>query len=262
MTPLLHERRGPVAWLTLNRPPGNAIDVPLARALMEAANACDEDRAVRCVVLTGQGRMFCAGGDVAGFAAAGDAMPALTKELTAYLHTALSRLARMDKPLVTAINGPVAGGGLGLALLGDVALAARSAHFTMAYTALGLTPDGGSTWLLPRLVGLRRAQEMALLNTRLDAEQAAAWGLISRVVEDAALPAEADALARRLAAGPTAALGRTRALLASSLGAGFETQMEMEARAIADTSRGADAREGVRAFMEKRPPRFDGPEGA
>ena len=198
---LLIRREGAVAHLTLNRPSsGNAIDVPLARALMEASIQLDEDDGVRCVVITGAGRMFCAGGDIASFAAAGDNFAALTKEITSYLHVAVARFARMLKPLVTVVNGPAAGAGLPLAALGDIAIAARSAHFTLAYSAIGLTPDGGATYLLPRLVGMRRAQELALLNKRLNADEAAAIGLITRVVDDAALAAEANAIAQQLAA--------------------------------------------------------------
>jgi 2-(1,2-epoxy-1,2-dihydrophenyl)acetyl-CoA isomerase len=255
--PLLFERDGAVARLTLNRPQaGNAIDVPLARALMEASIVCDEDDAIRCVLLTGAGRLFCAGGDVAGFAAAGDKVPALLKELTAYLHMAIARLARMNKPLITAVNGPAAGAGFSLALLGDIALAAKSSHFTLAYSALGLSPDGGATWLLPRLVGLRRAQELALTNKRSTADEAAALGLVTRVVDDVALAAEALALAQSLSQAAVGALGRTRALLLASFGASLETQMEAEARAIAEAARTPDGLEGIRAFGEKRKPRF------
>lgn len=254
---LLIERHGSVAVLTLNRPDvGNAIDVPLARALMEAAIACDDDDGVRCVVLAGKGRFFCAGGDVGAFAAAGDGAGALIAEITAYLHVAIARLARMGKPLVTAINGPAAGAGFSLAILGDIVLAARSAHFTLAYTAIGLTPDGGSTWLLPRLVGLRRAQELVLTNRRVVAEDAATLGLVTRVVDDAALAAETQALASDLATSATAALGQARRLLLGSFDSSLETQMELESRAIAEAARTPHGREGVRAFLGKRKPDF------
>ena len=241
-SPVLFERRGAVAVLTLNRPTvGNAIDVPLARALMEAAIVCDEDESIRCVLLTGTGRMFCAGGDVGGFAKAGDNAAALVKETTAYLHVAIARLSRMCKPLVCAVNGPAAGAGFSLAILGDLVLAAKSAHLTLAYTAIGLTPDGGSTWLLPRLVGLRLAQELVLTNRRLPAEEAAALGLITRAT---------------LAAGATQALGQARRLLLSSFDSSLETQMEMESRAIGDATRTTHGREGISAFLGKRKPEF------
>jgi 2-(1,2-epoxy-1,2-dihydrophenyl)acetyl-CoA isomerase len=155
--PIRLETKDSVAWITLTRPQaGNTIDVAMARALMEASLSVDEDDAVRAVVLTGEGRLFCGGGDVQSFASAGEGVPALIKQITGPLHVAIARLARMNKPLVTLINGPAAGAGLSLAVLGDIALAARSAHFTVAYTAIGLTPDGGASWLLPRLVGMRR----------------------------------------------------------------------------------------------------------
>jgi len=254
---LLIERDGAIATLRLNRPDvGNALDIPLARSLMEAAIQCDEDDAIRCVVLTGTGRMFCAGGDVGAFAAAGDSLPAMLKEITAYLHAAITRLSRMGKPLVTAINGPAAGAGYSLALLGDIALATRSAHFTLAYTGLGLTPDGGSTWLLPRLVGLRKAQELALLNPRVAAEEAAALGLITRVVDDAAFATETDKVVKQLAVSATPALGKVRNLLLASFGSTLEAQMEAEARSIADSSKTKYGREGVAAFVARRKPDF------
>jgi 2-(1,2-epoxy-1,2-dihydrophenyl)acetyl-CoA isomerase len=228
----------------------------MARQLMHAAILCDEDDTIRCVLLTGTGRLFCAGGDVGAFNAAGDGIGAMLKEITAYLHMAMSRFARMDKPLVTAINGPAAGAGFSIAIAGDIALAAQSAHFTLAYTALGLSPDGGSTWLLPRLVGLRKAQELALTNRRVGAEEAERMGLVTRIVADDALAEEAMTVARTLAEAPTGALGRTRALLQSSFAATLETQMEAEARAIAASGRTPHGREGIRAFADRRKPDF------
>jgi 2-(1,2-epoxy-1,2-dihydrophenyl)acetyl-CoA isomerase len=254
---VLIERNGAVATLTLNCPgKGNSIDLPMAQALLDAAILCDEDAGIRCVVLTGAGRMFCVGGDVSSFAAAGDGLPALITQLTAVLHAAVSRLARMNKPLLTLINGPAAGAGLSLAALGDIALASTAAHFTMAYTAIGLSPDGGSTWLLPRLIGLRRTQELALTNRRLSADDAAAVGLVTRVVEAEALTAEGQALATTLAAGATGAFGRTRALLTGTFAATLEDQMAAETVAITESGRSAQGREGIAAFMEKRKPAF------
>jgi 2-(1,2-epoxy-1,2-dihydrophenyl)acetyl-CoA isomerase len=256
-SPLLFARHDAIAVLTLNRPEsGNSINVPLARALMDASIACDVNATIRCVVLTGAGRFFCAGGDVTAFASAGDSAGALVKEITGYLHSAIARFARMGKPLVTVINGPAAGAGFSLGILGDLVLAARSANFTLAYTAIGLTPDGGSTWLLPRLVGLRRAQELVLTNRRVSAEEAAALGLITRVVDDAALVAEARALADSLASSATVAIGQARRLLLSSFESSIETQMELESRAIADAAGTKHGREGIDAFANKRKPDF------
>jgi 2-(1,2-epoxy-1,2-dihydrophenyl)acetyl-CoA isomerase len=254
---LLIERAGSIVTLTLNRSDaGNALDMPLARALLHAAIACDEDDTIRCVVLTGAGRMFCAGGDVGAFGAAGDELPAFLKEITSYLHAAVARFAHMHKPLLTAINGPAAGAGLSLALLGDIVMASRSAHFTVAYTALGLSPDGGATWLLPRLVGFRKAQELTLLNTRVNADDAVSAGLITRVVDDPAFKSEVQSMAERLAAAATPAIGKVRNLLVESFGASLESQMDAEARAITDLSRTAYGREGVAAFVAKRKPQF------
>ncbi len=255
--PLLITRENGIARLTLNRPKaGNAIDIPLARALMEAAIECDEDDSIRCVLLTGTGRLFCAGGDISGFAGAGEKVPFLLKEITAYIHSAVSRFSRMDKPMVTAVNGPAAGAGLSFSLLGDIAIAAQSAHFTMAYTAIGLSPDGGATWLLPRLIGLRRAQEMTLLNNRVSAAEAVEIGLISRVVADDALMAAADDVAGQLANSATRALGRSRNLLLSSFGNALEEHLELESRGIAAGGRDPEGKEGMAAFLAKRKPDF------
>ncbi len=248
---------GAVATLTLDRPAfGNTIDLPLARALLEAAIRCDQDEAIRCVVLTGSGKLFCGGGDISCFAAAGERMPHFLSELAGTLHMAVSRLMRMAKPLLVLVNGPAAGAGFSLALSGDVVLAARSAHFTAAYGGVGLSPDGGMSWLLPRLVGLRKAQEIILTNRRIGAEEAERIGVITRVVDDDALAAEGAAQAGRLAASATGAIGAARALLADSFGAALEQQLEREARSIAAASRSAECSEGVAAFLERRKPNF------
>jgi len=256
-SPVLIERTGGVAKVILNRPhAGNSITLELAHQLMHAAIACDEDPSVRCVLLTGQGRLFCGGGDVAVFASAGDKLPETLKEMTAYLHMALARFARMEKPLVVAVNGPAAGAGLSLAVCGDLVLAAASAHFTLAYTGIGLSPDAGSTWVLPRLIGMRRTQELVLTNRRVKAEEAVAMGLVTRAVADDLLMNEATTLASELAAGPTGAFGRARRLLLSSFETSLETQMELEAREIAACARTAQGKEGIAAFLEKRKPSF------
>jgi 2-(1,2-epoxy-1,2-dihydrophenyl)acetyl-CoA isomerase len=180
----------------------------------------------------------------------------LLKELTAYIHSAASRFSRMAKPMVTAINGPAAGAGLGFSLLGDIAIAGQSAHFTMAYTAIGLSPDAGASWLLPRLIGLRRAQEMTLLNKRVSAAEAVEIGLITRVVADDALAAAAAEIAEQLAASATRAIGRSRNLLLSSFGNALEEQLELEARGIAAGGRDPEGVEGITAFLAKRKPDF------
>jgi 2-(1,2-epoxy-1,2-dihydrophenyl)acetyl-CoA isomerase len=254
---VLFEREGAVAKLTLHRPTAaNAIDLGLARELMLAAIACDEDDSIRCVLLTGTGRFFCAGGDIRSFVAAGSSIASLLKEMTAYFHMAVARFARMNKPLVTAVNGIAAGAGFSLALIGDIVLAARNAQFTSAYTALGVSSDGGLSWLLPRLIGLRRAQELMLTNRTLSAEEALSLGLITRIAESESVSEEALRLAHELASGPTIAYGKLRNLLLHSGGSSLESHLEDESRALAETSRTAHGREGVAAFIAKRKPDF------
>ncbi|HVN38890.1 MAG TPA: enoyl-CoA hydratase-related protein [Myxococcota bacterium] len=255
---LRFEQKDGVATLTLDRPKANGIDLEMGRALMHAAIRCHEDAEIRAVVLTGAGPMFCAGGDLKSFASFGKDLPAALLELTTYLHAATSRFARMRAPLVVAVNGKAAGAGMSLAVSGDLVLAAESASFTMAYTAAGLSPDGSSSWLLPRLIGARRTQELMLTNRTLSASEAAAWGLVTRVVPDASLGSEAAALARRLADGPTRAYGVVKSLLAETFSTAYEAQLEHEARGIAAMAGTHDGQEGIRAFLEKRAARFTG----
>ncbi len=248
-----------VATLRLNRPEhGNALSLSLVQRFSELAADIDADRKVRAVLLTGTGRFFCVGGDISAFKQSGDGLPSLMKIITGHLHTAMSRLARMEKPLVVAVNGPAAGAGLGLAALGDIVLASVEAHFSMAYTAIGFTPDGGTSALLPRLIGLRRTQEMALTNRRVSAPEATEIGLVTRIVQPDELQVEAHVLARKLAEGPTRAYGAIRQLLLSAPGNGFEAQMELEARLISNAAASADGGEGITAFLGKRRPVFTG----
>ncbi|WP_313803660.1 enoyl-CoA hydratase/isomerase family protein [Sphingobium sp.] len=255
--PVTLELAGGVAWLTLARPERrNAIGPEVARALRDMADRCADDARVRCVVLTGSGRFFSVGGDVDLFAKAGDDAEATVLDLANSFHAGIHRLATMAKPLVTAINGPAAGAGFSLAILGDIAIACASAHFTSAYSALGLTPDGGASWWLPRLVGLRRAQEIMLTNRRIEAQEAAAIGLVTRVVPDETLIDTTREIARSLAAGPTTAIGRCRSLLLASTTQDLATQLDDESRWIASSASGAEGREGIAAFLAKRPPNF------
>ena len=255
---LLHKREH-VATITLNRPEAyNALDLALGRELFHASLEVDEDPDTRCVVITGAGKAFCAGGNVKDFA---DNLPRigfLLKELTTYLHGAVSRLTRSAKPVIMAVNGVAAGGGLSLALSGDVVIAAESARFTMAYSKIAATPDGSSSYFLPRLIGLRRALELYLTNRVLSAREALQWGLLTRVVPDAELKDAVDALARELAAGPTLAIGGAKRLFHQSTWESLETQMELEAQAIAASGHTEDFREGVTAFVNKKTPAFKG----
>jgi len=255
-TILLARSQG-VATITLNRPDaGNAIDVELAHDLLRAAIECEEDRTVRCVLLNAAGPRFCVGGDLLSLSRAGSQLGPVLKELTGYLHLAMARLAHMKKPLVTAIHGAAAGAGVSLAILGDIALAAKSSHFTWAYGGIGFTPDGGISWLLPRLIGLRRTQEFAFSGKRLTADEAASFGMITRSVDDDKLVAEAAQVAQNLAQSATAALGKTRELLFSTYEKSFEAQMGAESRSITDAALEGDGREGLAAFAAKRKPDF------
>jgi len=258
-TTIRYEVQNHVARITLDRPDaGNAMDAQMGRDLMHAAIRASEDREVRAVILTGAGRMFCAGGDLKLFASQGEGLPAHLKELAGSLHLAISRFVRMDAPVIAAVNGTAGGGGMSFVLAADLVLAAESAKFTMAYTRAGLSPDGGSTFFLPRIIGVRRALELALTNRVLSAREAHDWRLVTKVVPDAALQAEAQALAEQLASGATRAFGAAKRLLHHSFSESLETQMELEAQAIAEQARGADAREGIAAFVDKRAPKFGG----
>ena len=248
-----------VAHITLNRPDSaNALNPTMGREFRIATAKCADDATVRAVLITSTGKMFCAGGDLRAFADMGASIGAELKQLADDLHMGLSRLLRGHAPVVVAVQGAAAGAGFPLAMIGDIVLASERASFTMAYTAAGLSPDGGSTYLLPRLIGLRKAQELTLLNRRLSAHEAEAWGLITRVVDGESLLDEAWAVARQLAAGPTAAYASARRLLWSSLGDAPETHMEIEGREIAANAVGIDGTEGIAAFVAKRAPAFRG----
>src|SRR6059036_3713638 len=256
---LLLDRKDQIATITLNRPDAyNALNRGLGRDLFHAVLEVDDDPDVRCVVITGAGKAFCAGGDVKDFADNLEHIGALVKELTTYLHGAVSRLCRSEKPVIMAINGVAAGGGMSLALAGDLVLAAESARFAMAYAKIAATPDGSSTYYLPRLIGVRRALELYLTNRVLSAREAQEWGLITRVVPDGELASAADALARELAQGPTRAFGGAKRLFHQSTWESLETQMELEAQAIAASGRTEDFKNGVRAFANKKAPTFEG----
>jgi len=256
---LILERANGVATITLNRPDAfNALDLALGRDLFHASLEVDEDPDVRCVVITGAGKAFCAGGDVKGFADNLPRIGVLIKELTTYLHGAVSRLCRSDKPVIMAVNGVAAGGGLSFALSGDLVVAAESARFTLAYSKIAATPDGSSSYFLPRLIGLRRAMELYFTNRVLTAREALEWGLITRAVPDAEFKAAVDALARELAQGPTKAFGAAKRLFHQSTWESLETQMELEAQAIAASGHTRDFAVGVTAFANKRTPTFDG----
>ena len=250
-------RDGVVGIISLMRPDAaNCVDRALASGLLQAVIGCEENEAIRVVVIRAEGRFFCAGGDINAFAEAGPRVAELVDDLTRDLHDALARLARLPKLVITAVQGAAAGAGFGIALSGDVVVAARSASFRMAYPTIGMTPDGGATWILPRLVGYRRAQEIALLNPKLTADEALALGLITQVVDDEALEATVGEIVQRLSASSLRALGATRKLISEGMTRSFEDQMKAEEVAISHAAGKGDGQEGIAAFLAKRRPNF------
>ncbi|HEX6797580.1 MAG TPA: enoyl-CoA hydratase-related protein [Ktedonobacterales bacterium] len=246
-----------VAEITLHRPEVyNALNLTMVRELYDAVRRCDDNSAVRAVLLTGAGKAFCAGGDLKSFEEHRSDIAAHVKDVTMWYHGAISRMARMRAPVIAAMNGVAAGGGMGLAMACDLALAAESARFTLAFTQAGLTPDSSTSYYLPRLVGLRRALDLALTNRVLSAAEAEAWGLVTYVVPDGELMARARELARRLAQGAAGALGGAKRLLRDGWNETLETQMARESERIAEAASGPEGHEGISAFVEKRAPHF------
>lgn len=254
------EVRDQIAWITIDRPSAfNALDLKAMQELLDIANRCGSDPGIRAAVLTGSGdKAFCAGGDVADFAENSDRVTLLLKEMTTCLHMAISRFARMDAPLIARINGVAAGAGLSMAACCDLAICTTDSKFTSAYTAIGLTPDGSSTYFLSRIIGTRRAMELYLTNRTLTAAEALDWGLVNQVVPAAELDDTVAKLAKRLASGPTRAHGGVKKLLQMALNDTLESQMERETRTIVEMSTTEDGKEGVKAFTEKRKPVFKG----
>jgi 2-(1,2-epoxy-1,2-dihydrophenyl)acetyl-CoA isomerase len=257
---LLFEVHEHVAHITLNRPKvSNAVNLEMARDFYEAAFACEQSSDVRAVLITGAGRAFCSGGDVQSFAAQEPStLSAYYRRLTLLLHQGIHRFARMRAPVVIAVNGLAGGGGMSLACAGDIVLAGESARFTMAYTRIGLTPDGSSSYYLPRIVGLRRALELALTNRVLSAREAETIGLATRVIPDEQLMSHAQTLAAELAKGPTRAYQGVKRLFYEAANNSLAEQMEFETEWLTDMAGTADVQEGIAAFMAKRPPHFAG----
>jgi 2-(1,2-epoxy-1,2-dihydrophenyl)acetyl-CoA isomerase len=248
-----------VATLTLNRPDRlNSFTQEMHEEVAAALGEVEGDSAIRALLVTGAGRGFCAGQDLnLREAAAGgefDAGAAIDR----YYNPLVRRLRALPKPVIAAVNGPAAGAGANLALACDIVIAARSASFLQAFCRIGLVPDTGGTWFLPRLAGSARALGMMLLGEPLPASTAAEWGLIWKVVEDAALMGEAKALAQKLAHGPTAGLGLIKEALNRSLESTLDAQLDTERDLQRIAGASADFREGVAAFLEKRPARFTG----
>ena len=256
---LLVDVKDNVATITLNRPDAyNALNLQLGGDLFRAVLEVDENPDARCIVVTGAGKAFCGGGDVKDFADNLPTVGVLIKELASYVHGAVSRLCRSPKPVIIGVNGVAAGGGMSLALSGDLVVAAESARFTMAYSKIGATPDGSASYFLPRLIGIRRALELHYTNRSLTAKEALDWGLVNRVVPDAEFRSALSALARELAQGPTLAFGGAKLLFHQSTQESLETQMELEAQAIARSGHTEDFKAGVTAFAPKKTVTFHG----
>lgn len=259
-TPLRIETAGGVMRLTLNRPDKlNAFNAALGRALIEALDAAAAEPQARAVLLTGAGRAFCAGQDLdERDPRKADGPPDLGATLEGVYNPIVRRLRALEKPVICAVNGVAAGAGANLALACDLVLAARSARFIQAFAKIGLVPDSGGSWLLPRLMGEARAKALALTAEPLPAAQAAEWGLIWKAVEDDALMAEAEALAARLAEGPTVGLGLTKRAIQAAADQGLDAHLDLERDLQREAGRTPDYAEGVAAFLEKRRPDFRG----
>ncbi|MFN3165178.1 MAG: enoyl-CoA hydratase, partial [Pseudohongiellaceae bacterium] len=252
-----------VTTLTMNRPKArNALSMEMRAQLAEVLHDIEHDDSVRCVVLTGAGEHFMAGGDVKGMADSVQKSPEeIRKEFLLRiheLHPIMYAMRRMPKPVLASCRGAAAGAGVSMALACDLIIAADDAFFTLAYCRIGTSPDGSSSFHLPRAVGIKKAMEIALLGDRFDANQAKDMGMINFVVPEAELEAETANLAKRLANGPTHVYGNTKALLYRSLESEFESQLQAEAEYFADCAARPDFKEGVTAFVEKREPRFTG----
>jgi 2-(1,2-epoxy-1,2-dihydrophenyl)acetyl-CoA isomerase len=246
-----------VAVITLDRPEvANSIDTTFGEEFAAATSAVRADPGVRSVLLRAIGKNFCVGGDLKFFAGYGSEIGPELHALADRLHEGVLDLALLEVPLVVAVQGSAAGAGMSLALLGDVCLAARGAKFRVAYTAVGLTPDGGGSWTLPRLVGPRVAADLVLTNRVLDADEALRLGIVSRVVDDDQLDADAVALVRSLADGATEAFRRSKRLLAASASATLEEQLDAEARSIAAAATSPEGQEGIGSFVDKRRPKY------
>lgn len=255
---ILYELAAGVATITLNRPSRlNAFNDLMIEETLAALKAAGRDEAVRCIVLTGAGRAFSSGQDLAAFQERGEDV-SIAEHLRHGYHRLIRQMVALEKPIVGAINGVAAGAGCGVALAADIRIAAESASFMLAFSRIGLIPDSGVNWFLPRIVGYSRAYEMAITAERVPAARALEWGLVSRVVPGEQLPEIAAAYARQLAEGPTLAFGLTKRAMNRAWDTSLDEALAYEAYLQEVAGRSHDNREGVAAFLEKRSPNFTG----
>jgi 2-(1,2-epoxy-1,2-dihydrophenyl)acetyl-CoA isomerase len=259
MSSVLTSLEAGILTITLNRPDKlNAFNPEMHQVLRKALERALDDSDVRAVLLTGAGRGFCAGQDLSERNVAADAPIDLSVSLGSYYNPLVRRLRELPKPVVGAVNGVAAGAGANIALACDLVIAARSASFVQSFARLGLVPDSGGTWFLPRFVGSARAKALALLGDKLSAEQAQDWGLIWKVVDDKNLMKEAKDVAASLAQGPTRGYGLVKKALNASWGNSLDAQLDLERDLQREAGLTQDYREGVAAFMQKRKPQYKG----
>jgi 2-(1,2-epoxy-1,2-dihydrophenyl)acetyl-CoA isomerase len=254
---LVVDRNSGVLRITLNRPKANAFTTEMVDELLEVLKVAEGDEGTRCLILTGAGSVFSAGQDVGSIAEHLGRL-SFRQHLQRTYNRLILRMRHLEKPIIGAINGAVAGAGLGVALATDIRLAANRARFVFGFGGIGLVADSGVSLHLPQLIGLARASHMAFTNEAVTAEQALAWGLVNEVVPDQELEGETEALAQKLAEGPTRALGLTKRAFNRAVGEPLEHALDYEAYLQDIAGKTGDHLEGVRAFMEKRPPRFEG----
>jgi 2-(1,2-epoxy-1,2-dihydrophenyl)acetyl-CoA isomerase len=256
LTSIQLERRGAVAVVTFDRPESaNSVDLAFTSDLVAVADSCHADPAIGAVLVTGAGRNFCFGGDLRAMAARGEVRGQYLTELTQQLHAGILAFTNLSVPVIVAANGTTAGAGVGLMAMADLAYCGASSRLRLAYTGVGLTPDAGASFWLPRTVGYKRAMELLLLNRTLSAAEMLEWGLVNGVFEDASLVGQSFAIAQQLASGPTRAFGKTKQLVAHALRE-LEAQLAREGQTIASQGASAEGQEGISAFLEKRQPKY------
>ena len=257
---IIFEIRDNIAFIKLNRPDHyNSLNELMAKELLEISYECDTNKSVRCVILTGQGeKAFCSGGDLKSFHEQGDNVSRHLKEVTHFLHGAITRFSRMNAPLIVSVNGVAAGAGLSFVGFADIAVCSEKASFVSAYSKAGLTPDGSSSYFLPRIIGSRRYLELVMTNKILSSEEALQWGLINRIFEHKYLHEKTLEIAVGLSKGPTLAFGKTKQLVHNTFDSTLEGQMELETEMISKSSDTYDGKAGIKAFVNKEKPNFLG----